>query len=289
MPNCPHASGPVLQWVRMLSGRSLGRGQRLEAERREPAVVDGGLRDDRVGLRPERVGDGPAIVGQVADRLVAGHHPVDRPAQVDRRRAGLDEGVGPAPQRGAAGVRSGVADALGRERHADGRHLPDRGRAPDDHLADAEGDLAGGLRPRSRGGIGEPPLVDQVQDAGVLAERRAEAGRGGRTPVRPARVGEAQHRGAGFGVEDPRRRLDRCALERLGGPGHGRGGLDEVARELAEEPAASEIDVGGRASGSRGAPGGDGPSHLDALRRPRAAVRPLDSTDPVLRPCPVST
>ena len=65
----------------------------------QPAVVGRRLEDDRVGLGAHRVGDGPAVVGQLADLLVAGHHPLDRPAQVDRRRPGVDEGVAPAPRR----------------------------------------------------------------------------------------------------------------------------------------------------------------------------------------------
>ena len=50
-----------------------------------------------------------AIAPPSSDRspisLVAGHHPVDRPAQVDRGRPGVDEGVGAAAERRPPGVR----------------------------------------------------------------------------------------------------------------------------------------------------------------------------------------
>ena len=57
-------------------------------------MVGRGLEDDRVRLGAHRVGDRVAILGQLPDRLVAGHHAFDGPAQVDRRRPGVDERVG---------------------------------------------------------------------------------------------------------------------------------------------------------------------------------------------------
>ena len=67
VPYWPQASGPVLQWVRIRSGPAVGDGQDLEPEGRQPAVVGGGLEDDRVGLGPHRVGDGVAVLGQLAE------------------------------------------------------------------------------------------------------------------------------------------------------------------------------------------------------------------------------
>ena len=65
-------------------------GSTVQPERRQPAVVVVASNDDRVGLVAHRVGDRVAVLGQLADRLVAGHHPVHRPAQVDGRRPGVD-------------------------------------------------------------------------------------------------------------------------------------------------------------------------------------------------------
>ena len=218
--------------------RTVGRhGQGREAELRQPSVVGGRLQDDRVGLGPEGVGDRPAVVGQVAHRFVAGHHPVDRPAQVDRGRARLDERIGAAAERGPAGVRSAVPDALGRERQPDGRDLPDRRGAAHDHLADRIGDLTGRAVLDLDQGVGELPLVDQDQRAAVHPERGAEAGRG-----RRARVGDADHRRAGVRVKDPGRGLGRRALECLRGTCDRRRGLDQLTGELPEEPATSEVD-----------------------------------------------
>ena len=86
-----------------------GRRQRLVAERGQPAVVLGRLEDDEVGLFAHDPGDLVAVLGQVADRVVAGHQPVDRPGEVDGRRSGDAQGVGAAADRGPPRVRSRVA------------------------------------------------------------------------------------------------------------------------------------------------------------------------------------
>ena len=133
----------------------------------QPAVVVVASQHDRVGLGAHRGGDRLAVLGQVADRVVAGHQPVDRPAQVDRRRPGVASARS-APPRSVARRAYGcdVAHLLGRQRQPDRGDLADRRRAADDHLADRAGDLAGRSGTRSR-----------------RARRAAGAGRSGsRTP-----------------------------------------------------------------------------------------------------------
>ena len=65
---------------RIRSGRSSGTRQGVEAERGEPAVVVGRLEDDRVGLGADRGGDRVAVLGQVADGLVARPSPARPPS-----------------------------------------------------------------------------------------------------------------------------------------------------------------------------------------------------------------
>ena len=105
----------------------VGRRQDLEAELGQPAVVGGRLEHDRVGLGAHRRGDRVAVLGQLADLGVAGHHPLDRPAQVDRRRAGVDQRVGAAAERRLARVRPAVAPVPRRSAPA---RSPRPGRSP---------------------------------------------------------------------------------------------------------------------------------------------------------------
>ncbi len=142
----------------------VGRRQDVEPEGRQPAVVGRRLEDDRVRLLAHRVGDRLAVVGQLADLDVAGHDALDRPAQVDRRRARVDEGVGRAPEGRPARVRHAIALVLGAQREADRRDLADRRRPADDHLADRPGGLAGRLDRVLDERVGQPALVDQVED-----------------------------------------------------------------------------------------------------------------------------
>ena len=111
---------------------------------------------------------------------------------------------------------------LGAHRQPDGRDLADRRGAANDHLADRVGDLTGRAAGVLDERVGEAALVDQVEGAAVLAERRPEAARAGRAtgPRDPAQVvgGSEPLRGA-LRVEDDAGRLGGGLLECLGGPG----------------------------------------------------------------------
>ena len=74
------------------------------ARRRQTSVVLGRLEDDRIGLPADRAAIAGPSSGQLTYLLVGGHDAVDRPAQVDRRRAGVPEGVRRAAERGPPGV-----------------------------------------------------------------------------------------------------------------------------------------------------------------------------------------
>ena len=204
--------GPVLaarQWPGVavgqdLDGAILERRQDLEPEARQPAMIGRRLEDDRVCLGPHRIGDRVTVLGQVADLLVARHHALDGPAQVDGRRAGVDQGVGGATERRPAGIRPAVALVLGAQRQPDRRDLPDGRRPAHDHLSDGVGDLAGVPARVLLEDVGKAPLVDQVERATVLAERRPEtrrparrrrASRPGRR--RPGRAGPPLRPGSG--------------------------------------------------------------------------------------------
>ena len=155
----------------------VGRRQDRHAERREAPVVGGRLEDDPVGLLAHRVGDGRAVLGQLVELGVAGEDALDRPAEVDRRRPGVDERIGGAADRRLARVRTAVTLVLGAHREADRRDLADRRRPADDHLADGPGRLAGRFDRVLDELVGELALVDEVEHAAVLAERGPEAAR----------------------------------------------------------------------------------------------------------------
>ncbi len=203
-------------------------------------MVGGRLEHDLIRLGAHRVRDRVAVLGQLADLLVAGHHALHRPAQVDRRRPGVDQGRGRPPDRRLACVRSAVPLVLGTHRQADRRHLAD-GRGPaDDHLADRPRHLAGRPARDLDESVGQPPLVDQVQDAAILAERRAKA----RWPDRdrdPLLLG--QTRCAALRVQDDAGRVGRRLLQGLGGPGHRHRGLDHLAGEGPEEPPPAHVGL----------------------------------------------
>ena len=231
--------------------------QRRQPELGEPAVVGGGLEDDGVGFRAQGRGDDLAVLRQLADLLVARHDPVHRPAQVDRRRAGVDERVRGAAERRAAGVRLRVAHAVGGQRQADRRRLADGRRTADDHLADRVGDGRGGVARMLDEHIGQPPLVDQQQGVAVHPEGAPEAGR--RCRNRGGRGGTRR-----IGVEDRACRLRRHPLEDLRGTHDRRRPLDELPGELAEE--ASPPEVGARVVRARvvraaGRPRAPAPGH----------------------------
>ena len=223
--------------------------ERLQPERREPAVILGRLEDDRIGLGTHRRGDRVTVLRQLPDRLVGGHHPIDRPAEVDRGGPRAAQDVGRATERRAAGVGSGAGVGLGRQGHAQGRDLPDGRRAADDHLADRIADLGRGLRLELLEDVRQLALVDDIQDARTLAERRAEAAR------RRGR-GDAVHLGVRRRVEDRAGGLGGSPLDRLGRPDDRGGAVDDVPRELAEE--APTPEVGTTVRGRWGRVGGRG-------------------------------
>ena len=177
----------------------------------------GRLEDDRVGLGAHRVGDRVAVLGQVADRLVAAMHPLDRPAQVDGGRAGVDERVRRAAERRPARVRP--------RRRALSRALSASPMAATWPMAGAPrttiSRIAYAASPADRHGYstrasGSRRWSIEVQDAAVLAERCAEAGRGRRDyrhGPRPSSVATAPR------VQDRAGGLGRRLLEHLGRAG----------------------------------------------------------------------
>ena len=224
-------------------------GRIVQAELGEPAVVGRRLEDDRVGLGAHRVGDRVAVLGQLAELVVAGHHPLDRPAQVDRRRAALMSALAEPrivalraygrPSRWFSALRASPMAAT----------WPMRRRAADDHLADRVGHLAGRPARVLDEGVRQAALVDEVQDAAVLAERRPEAGRRRADRSAPRRAGaSAATEPSGF--EDRAGRLGRGPLQRLRRAGHRRRGLDQLAGECPEEPPPTEVHRPARWTGA---------------------------------------
>ena len=128
VPYWPQASGPVLQWVRIRTGRSVRDGQDLQPERRPAGRGRSWPR--RRSRRPRsRIASAIASPSsrQLADLVVAGHDPLDRPAQVDRGRPGVDQRVGRAAERRPARVRPAVAL---RARRSSPARSPRPGRSP---------------------------------------------------------------------------------------------------------------------------------------------------------------
>ena len=151
--------------------------QLLEPERGQPAMILGRLEDDRVDLGADRVRDGVTVLGQVADGLVRGHRAIHGPAQVHRGRSRVDQGLRRAPQRRPACVRPRRPGLVGGEREPDRPDLSDGRRPAHDHLADREGGLRRRADPVLLQHVGQLALVDQMQDARGLTERRPEPGR----------------------------------------------------------------------------------------------------------------
>ena len=89
-------------------------GQGGQAEFGEPPVVGGGLADDGVRLGAERDGDDATVVDEVTDGLEAGHHAIDRPAEVDRGRTGRAERCRSCPGDCPASEGQGLLGSLGR-------------------------------------------------------------------------------------------------------------------------------------------------------------------------------
>ncbi len=211
--------------------------QFLQAERRQATVILGRLEDDRIRLGAHRVGDGIAVLGQVADRLVRGHDPLDRPAQVDRGRACVDERLRRTTERRAARVRTRGPGLLRRERQPDRPDLADGRCAAHDHLPDREGGL------RCRPGavllehVRQLALVDEVEDPGRLAERRPEPGRRGGY----GRYGRGPTDRHGARIEDRAGGLRGDALDRLCGADHARRAVEQVTGELPEETPPGQV------------------------------------------------
>ena len=226
--------------------------QLLQAERREATVILGRLEDDRVRLGAHRVGDGIAVLGQVADRLVRGHDPLDRPAQVDRGRARVDERLRRTTERRAASVRTRRPGLVRGERQPDRPDLADGRSAAHDHLPDREGRLR--CRPDAvlLEHVGQLALVDEVEDTGRLAERRPEPGRR-RGDDRHGRGPTDRH---GARVEDRAGGLRGDALDRLRGADHARRAVEQVAGELPEEAPPGQVGALTRRNRGRGSASG---------------------------------
>ena len=104
----------VTQAIQLVNGPELLHGQGGQAEFGEPPVVGGGLADDGVRLGAERDGDDATVVDEVTDGLEAGHHAIDRPAEVDRGRTGRAERCRSCPEDCPASEGQGLLGSLGR-------------------------------------------------------------------------------------------------------------------------------------------------------------------------------
>ncbi len=78
VPSWPQASGPVLPWAAR-GAPSLGSGQDLEPDRREPARSVVASNTICIRLGAPRIGDRVAVVGQLVELLVPGDEPIRRP------------------------------------------------------------------------------------------------------------------------------------------------------------------------------------------------------------------
>ncbi len=183
----------MLQWVSRRSSRSGVRGRiarPCSASRPWSRVASAQIASASTRSVPATT---IAVVGKVAQALEPGHHPVDRPADVDRRRAALAEGRGGAPDQRPAVRHRGVPGVLGGQGQAVGRGLAEGRRAADDHRPDRLGDLAavgaGDLQQLAR----QAALVDEVDRAGVNPEGGPEPTRFARYRIRPGHRAEGRH------------------------------------------------------------------------------------------------
>ena len=141
---------------------------------------------------------------------------------------------------------------------SDGRDLADRRRAADDHLADRERHLSGRSARILDERVGQLPLVDQVEDAAILAERCPEPGRarrrrfGRRDRPRIRRRPRSQSGRSALGVQDRAGRLRRRLLERLRGARDRCRGVDQLDPERAKESPPTQVD--GRVGSGRRRP-----------------------------------
>ena len=206
-------------------------------------MIEGCLADDRLRLLAQGGGDGRSVLVQLAEGRVARQHPVRGPADGDRGRPRVHQGVRRAAQDRPARVRPGEPGPARRERQPGSRDLAERRRAPDHHLADRLRDVAGGLAGDLDQLVGQAALVDQDQRVRLEPERAAEAGRqrrrARRGPRRARRPGS--RRGRRVGQDRVRHLLGRLA-ERAGGADERCRGPHRIARHLPEEAAAGEAE-----------------------------------------------
>ena len=212
--------------------------QHCRAERREPSVVGRRLVDDLLRLVAQGVGHGPPIGIDRADRLVAGEHPVHRPAQVHGRRSRVAKRVRRPAERRPTRVRPRLHEPLHGQRDADGRDLSDGRRPADDELLDRVGRLIRPRHPILHERLGQGPLVDDIQRVGIPAERRSEPAGNGRRRRLDARGRVVLLVAA---AQELARRLGRLLLEELGGAHDVARGRHHVAREPSEEQPATDI------------------------------------------------
>ncbi len=213
----------MLQWVSSWSGRSGGSG-RSPAPRRAMTAWSAVASKTMASASARIARDRRPIVGELADRRVAGHHAVRGPA--DRTAVGraLTRALA-APRRIARRAYGSRLGAFRRQREADRGDLADRRRAADDHLADRPGDLGGGLAGDLDELVGEPALVDEDEAIRLEPERGPEAGRdpGARAwPGRRGWPGRAVREDAGRDLrgrvaQGPSRAHDRRRGPRLAG------------------------------------------------------------------------
>ena len=122
------ASQPALQWVRTLTAARLACGDARDELRRRARRWRGG--------GDVLLGDGRGFAPAAAARLGAAAqprgHPLERPAEIDRRRAGGGQAPRGLRQRGVRGVALSARPDLGRGR-------ADQRRAAHLHVADGVG------------------------------------------------------------------------------------------------------------------------------------------------------
>ena len=261
-------AGPVLQWVRTRSGRSSGTRQDLQrrsgASRPWSSVASKTMASASARIAAAIA---VAVLGQVADRLVGGHHPVDRPAEVDRRRARVAQGVGGAAQRRPARVRPRGPACVRRQGQPDRGDLADGRGAADDHLAD-------GVAPPPRRTWRRTPRGRRAACAGRRCTGCPGSSRNGvRKPVGGAGGVDVGAGGASADgrIEDRAGRLGRRPLEGLGGPDDRRRAWNSSPGELAEEPPAPDVGAvasrGSAASASAAGRASAAPARLGGGRR----------------------